>query len=89
MSLSRRGVLAAGGAVGALAATAAGTGSRRPRPRTATAPDAAGCARLRPAGGDGYRMLRGQKVGIVTKPTGITADVRHIVDVMHPDPGWS
>ncbi|CAM5736326.1 hypothetical protein SMICM304S_08887 [Streptomyces microflavus] len=33
----------------------------------------------------GYRLLRGQKVGVVTNPTGITADVRHIVDVMHPD----
>ncbi|MCA1218906.1 exo-beta-N-acetylmuramidase NamZ family protein [Streptomyces sp. 8L] len=34
---------------------------------------------------DGYRLLAGQKVGIVTNPTGVTADVRHIVDVMHAD----
>ena len=35
---------------------------------------------------DGYSLLGGQKVGIVTNPTGITPDVRHIVDVMHTDP---
>ncbi|WP_225838366.1 exo-beta-N-acetylmuramidase NamZ domain-containing protein [Streptomyces sp. NK08204] len=35
---------------------------------------------------DGYTLLSGQKVGIVTNPTGITRDVRHIVDVMHQDP---
>ncbi|MER5526687.1 DUF1343 domain-containing protein [Streptomyces sp. NPDC002677] len=35
---------------------------------------------------DGYALLAAQKVGIVTNPTGITTDVRHIVDVMHADP---
>ncbi|MGW7544411.1 exo-beta-N-acetylmuramidase NamZ family protein [Streptomyces sp. NPDC054770] len=34
----------------------------------------------------GYTLLAAQKVGIVTNPTGITQDVRHIVDVMHADP---
>ncbi|MEV7423233.1 DUF1343 domain-containing protein [Streptomyces sp. NPDC091212] len=34
---------------------------------------------------DGYQRLSGQKVGVVTNPTGITPDVRHIVDVMHAD----
>ncbi|CAM5402136.1 exo-beta-N-acetylmuramidase NamZ family protein [Streptomyces purpurascens] len=34
---------------------------------------------------DGYSLLDGQKVGIVTNPTGITRDARHIVDVMHED----
>ncbi|MFF8939660.1 exo-beta-N-acetylmuramidase NamZ domain-containing protein [Streptomyces paradoxus] len=33
----------------------------------------------------GYEPLRGQRVGIVTNPTGITRDARHIVDVMHAD----
>ena len=33
----------------------------------------------------GYAQLRGQRIGIVTNPTGITRDVRHIVDVMHAD----
>ncbi|WP_440556974.1 exo-beta-N-acetylmuramidase NamZ family protein [Streptomyces sp. SCPE 10] len=35
---------------------------------------------------DGYRLLDGRKTGIVTNPTGITRDARHIVDVMHEDP---
>lgn len=35
---------------------------------------------------DGYTLLAGQKTGIVTNPTGITRDTRHIVDVMHADP---
>ncbi|MEU5593628.1 DUF1343 domain-containing protein [Streptomyces sp. NPDC020298] len=35
---------------------------------------------------DGYTLLSGQKAGIVTNPTGVTRDVRHIVDVMHADP---
>ncbi|TWV47542.1 DUF1343 domain-containing protein [Streptomyces misionensis] len=35
---------------------------------------------------DGYRLLDGQRTGIVTNPTGITRDARHIVDVMHEDP---
>ncbi|MFJ3650144.1 exo-beta-N-acetylmuramidase NamZ family protein [Streptomyces murinus] len=35
---------------------------------------------------DGYQLLHGQKAGIVTNPTGITRDARHIVDVMHASP---
>ncbi|MFF5573373.1 exo-beta-N-acetylmuramidase NamZ family protein [Streptomyces luteogriseus] len=35
---------------------------------------------------DGYSLLDGAKTGIVTNPTGITRDARHIVDVMHADP---
>ncbi|AOR35246.1 hypothetical protein BFF78_33005 [Streptomyces fodineus] len=35
---------------------------------------------------DGYSLLKGRRVGIVTNPTGITEDARHIVDVMHQDP---
>ncbi|MFF4397846.1 exo-beta-N-acetylmuramidase NamZ domain-containing protein [Streptomyces sp. NPDC001480] len=35
---------------------------------------------------DGYALLSGQKAGVVTNPTGVTRDVRHIVDVMHADP---
>ncbi|WP_225822138.1 exo-beta-N-acetylmuramidase NamZ domain-containing protein [Streptomyces naphthomycinicus] len=34
---------------------------------------------------DGYSLLAGRKVGVVTNPTGITRDARHIVDVMHAD----
>ncbi|WP_309096409.1 DUF1343 domain-containing protein [Streptomyces sp.] len=34
---------------------------------------------------DGYALLAGQKAGVVTNPTGITREARHIVDVMHAD----
>ncbi|WP_055539888.1 exo-beta-N-acetylmuramidase NamZ domain-containing protein, partial [Streptomyces neyagawaensis] len=33
----------------------------------------------------GYRLLDGRRIGVVTNPTGITRDARHIVDVMHAD----
>ncbi|MFD4142306.1 exo-beta-N-acetylmuramidase NamZ domain-containing protein [Streptomyces sp. NPDC058572] len=80
MSLSRRGLLAAGSAVGALAATAgaapaAAAHQDRHRIRTGFERLAAG----------GYAALSGERVGVVTNPTGITRDVRHIVDVMHAD----
>jgi uncharacterized protein YbbC (DUF1343 family) len=32
-----------------------------------------------------YATLRGQKVGVVTNPTGILPDLRHAVDVLHAD----
>ncbi|MER6526839.1 DUF1343 domain-containing protein [Streptomyces sp. NPDC001508] len=81
MYLSRRNLLAAGSTAGALtvmgavtapAAAAQGNGHRL---RT-------GFERLT---ADGYALLHGQRVGIVTNPTGVTRDVRHIVDVMHAD----
>lgn len=88
MSLSRRGLLTAGGAVGALAATGSA-------PTTATAAPIAGpiaaSGRRRVRTGferlaaGGYAALSGQRVGVVTNPTGITQDVHHIVDVMHAD----
>ncbi|MFB1042510.1 exo-beta-N-acetylmuramidase NamZ family protein [Streptomyces chrestomyceticus] len=65
------------GATGAGPAEAAAHGSRLPRPRTRT-----GFDRL---AADGYALLSGRRVGIVTNPTGVTPDVRHIVDVMHAD----
>ncbi|MFJ2474013.1 exo-beta-N-acetylmuramidase NamZ domain-containing protein [Streptomyces sp. NPDC087659] len=80
MSLSRRGLLAAGGAAGALVASA----SAAP-PATAQG----GPVRVRTGferlAADGYRLLSGERVGVVTNPTGITRDTRHLVDVMHAD----
>ncbi|MFI6336465.1 exo-beta-N-acetylmuramidase NamZ domain-containing protein [Streptomyces sp. NPDC050535] len=76
MRLSRRALLAAGTAAAALTpvpAAAKGTGGRGLR---------TGFERL--AAG-GYAPLDGQRVGVVTNPTGVTRDVRHIVDVMHAD----
>ncbi|MEU9953157.1 DUF1343 domain-containing protein, partial [Streptomyces sp. NPDC047939] len=88
MSLSRRGLLAAGGAVGALAATAASAGPAAARPAHGKG-HGGGHGRVRTGfdrlAADGYALLKGQRVGVVTNPTGITSDVRHIVDVMHPD----
>ncbi|MFE0701820.1 exo-beta-N-acetylmuramidase NamZ domain-containing protein [Streptomyces sp. NPDC058872] len=78
MSLSRRNLLAAGGAFGAAAATAPAAAAPSPghgRVRT-------GFERL---AADGYALLAGDRVGIVTNPTGITPDARHVVDVMHAD----
>lgn len=88
MSLSRRGLLAAGGAVGALAATAASAGPAAALPAHGKG-HGGGHGRVRTGfdrlAADGYALLKGQRVGVVTNPTGITSDVRHIVDVMHPD----
>ncbi|MFJ4716996.1 exo-beta-N-acetylmuramidase NamZ domain-containing protein [Streptomyces sp. NPDC088785] len=80
MNMSRRVLLAASaGAAGAVGvggtARAAGRGGGGRPLRT-------GFERL---AADGYRLLAGQKVGVVTNPTGVTRDVRHIVDVMHGD----
>ncbi|GGW91297.1 exo-beta-N-acetylmuramidase NamZ family protein [Streptomyces chryseus] len=84
MNLSRRGLLAATGAAGAAGAAgslgAAGSAAAAGRPgrfRVRT-----GFDRL---AADGYAALAGQKAGVVTNPTGVTSDVRHIVDVMHAD----
>ncbi|MGV9253222.1 exo-beta-N-acetylmuramidase NamZ family protein [Streptomyces sp. NPDC003697] len=88
MKLSRRSLLAGTAAVAAAGAPAASAhaapgGARRLR---------TGFDRL---AADGYAVLDGQRVGVVTNPTGITAGggshgpgsgpVRHIVDVMHAD----
>ncbi|MEU6842109.1 DUF1343 domain-containing protein [Streptomyces sp. NPDC046716] len=80
MNMSRRVLLAAGAGVAGAAgvsgtARAAGRGHGGRPLRT-------GFERLE---ADGYRLLDGEKVGVVTNPTGVTRDVRHIVDVMHDD----
>ncbi|WP_392969224.1 exo-beta-N-acetylmuramidase NamZ domain-containing protein [Streptomyces sp. LN245] len=78
MRMSRRSLLAAGTAAATLTplpAEAAPTASPGTRLRT-------GFERL---AGDGYALLGGGRVGMVTNPTGVTRDVRHIVDVMHAD----
>ncbi|MFJ3673094.1 exo-beta-N-acetylmuramidase NamZ domain-containing protein [Streptomyces sp. NPDC090106] len=74
MRLSRRALLAATTAATTLSA-ASGASAAAPRLRT-------GFERL---AADGYALLDGQRVGVVTNPTGVTRDVRHIVDVMHAD----
>ncbi|GAA4329051.1 DUF1343 domain-containing protein [Streptomyces venetus] len=76
MRPSRRAVLTTATAAAVSATSTASAAQRGRRPRT-------GFERLADTG---YALLDGQKVGIVTNPTGITRDARHIVDVMHPDP---
>ncbi|MFC8126715.1 exo-beta-N-acetylmuramidase NamZ domain-containing protein [Streptomyces sp. NPDC057302] len=80
-SLSRRGLLAATGATAltsaAPASAAGGGGGSGDGRRLRT-----GFERL---AADGYALLDGERVGVVTNPTGVTRDVRHIVDVMHAD----
>ncbi|MFC8145113.1 exo-beta-N-acetylmuramidase NamZ domain-containing protein [Streptomyces paradoxus] len=75
MRPSRRAVLTTATAAAVSATSTAAAAERRRHLRT-------GFERL---AHDGYTLLEGQKVGIVTNPTGITRDVRHIVDVMHAD----
>ena len=72
-------------------------GRRRPRPprpprhaaaRHAPPPSAARQGSAPASSGSprtATRSSAGQKVGVVTNPTGITRDARHIVDVMHAD----
>ncbi|MFG2289080.1 exo-beta-N-acetylmuramidase NamZ domain-containing protein [Streptomyces sp. NPDC048595] len=85
MALSRRvllGHLAATGAAGTALAAAA-------PPARAAEPAAGGRRRVHTGferlAADGYRLLDGRRVGIVTNPTGITRTAEHIVDVLHAD----
>ncbi|WP_326669986.1 DUF1343 domain-containing protein [Streptomyces canus] len=75
MRLSRRALLAATTAAASLT-SAPPASAAKPRRRT-------GFENLATSG---YEQLRGERIGIVTNPTGVTRDVQHIVDVMHADP---
>ncbi|MBT2415601.1 DUF1343 domain-containing protein [Streptomyces sp. ISL-12] len=84
MTLSRRTLLTT--TTAAATATAATTGTARAPAGTGRA---SGGRRARTGferlAADGYALLDGDRVGVVTNPTGVTRDVRHIVDVMHAD----
>jgi uncharacterized protein YbbC (DUF1343 family) len=101
MHLSRRSLIAAATtaaaaplAPAAATVTAAAATATTTATATATATDTAesrgkvrtGFERL---AADDYALLAGRRFGIVTNPTGITRDARHIVDVMHADSGVS
>ncbi|WSQ07999.1 DUF1343 domain-containing protein [Streptomyces sp. NBC_01231] len=73
MRLSRRALLAAATATASLPAASPASAARRRR---------TGFENL---AANHYAQLSGRRTGIVTNPTGITRDVRHIVDVMHAD----
>ncbi|MFI5571466.1 exo-beta-N-acetylmuramidase NamZ domain-containing protein [Streptomyces sp. NPDC051740] len=80
MKLSRRSLLATTTAAVAVSAAPAAA---------ASGPGRGGGRGLRTGferlAADGYGLLDGRRVGVVTNPTGITRDARHIVDVMHAD----
>lgn len=96
MSIDRRRFLTrvAGTAAVAVAGSTVACGADAARPEAATA-DADGPpghrARVRTGlealMSSGYAALRGQRVGVITNPTGILRDRRHEVDVMHGDDG--
>ncbi|MEU0209090.1 DUF1343 domain-containing protein [Streptomyces canus] len=75
MRLSRRTLLAAATATASLT-SAPPAQAARPHRRTGFENLAA----------SGYAQLDGERIGIVTNPTGVTREVQHIVDVMHADP---
>ncbi len=78
MSITRRGVLRAAG----VAAAAAGTAVTVP----AAAEPQSTSSRVIPgaevAAADGWSVLAGRKVGVITNPTGVLADFTSIVDAM-------
>ncbi|MFF8969233.1 exo-beta-N-acetylmuramidase NamZ domain-containing protein [Streptomyces sp. NPDC014995] len=75
MRLSRRALLAAAAVAHLPTLTPTAAAEGRGHLRTGFERLAAG----------GYAPLDGERVGVVTNPTGVTRDVRHIVDVMHAD----
>ncbi|MFJ8783071.1 exo-beta-N-acetylmuramidase NamZ domain-containing protein [Streptomyces sp. NPDC102476] len=75
MRLSRRALLAATTAAASLTSAPPAHAAPPSRRRTGFENLAA----------SGYEQLRGERIGIVTNPTGVTRDVQHIVDVMHAD----
>jgi uncharacterized protein YbbC (DUF1343 family) len=76
MRLSRRALLAATTAAASLTSAPPAHAAPPGRRRTGFENLAA----------SGYEQLRGERIGVVTNPTGVTRDVQHIVDVMHADP---
>ncbi|MCX4802560.1 DUF1343 domain-containing protein [Streptomyces sp. NBC_01214] len=89
-AIGSAGALGAAGPPGSAGAGRAGETSRASAGGAGGATGAAAAAgRVRTGferlAADGYAALAGQKVGVVTNPTGITADARHLVDVLHAD----
>ncbi|MEU6402694.1 DUF1343 domain-containing protein [Streptomyces sp. NPDC046985] len=83
MKLSRRSLLGGSAAAVVSGVPAARAGGRPGDPRDHGGRELrTGFERL---AADGYRALGGQRVGVVTNPTGVTRDVRHVVDVLHAD----
>ncbi|MFE7070711.1 exo-beta-N-acetylmuramidase NamZ domain-containing protein [Streptomyces sp. NPDC057620] len=82
--LSRRSLLAATTTAAAISTGTPATAAPDAAPAGKTAPRRFRTGFDRLAATD-YALLEGSRAGIVTNPTGITEDARHIVDVMHAD----
>lgn len=91
MPIRRRDVLSGAAGVAALGSALAGGGARAGTATGAGTPAGRGPAGRHVRTGierliaDRYAMLRGQRVGVLTNPTGVLPDLRHEVDVMHGD----
>ncbi|GID94115.1 exo-beta-N-acetylmuramidase NamZ domain-containing protein [Amorphoplanes digitatis] len=79
--MNRRGLLAAGAAGAAAGLTLGGPAAAKPGllPRV---PVRTGLDRLAAAGWD---AVRGERIGVVSNPTGVDGGYRHLVDRMHAD----
>ncbi|SHE72909.1 exo-beta-N-acetylmuramidase NamZ family protein [Streptoalloteichus hindustanus] len=75
--LTRRGFLATSLAAGPVLAGGAASASAEPRWPWPVSTGADVLA------AEGWRRLAGQRVGVVTNPTGVLRDLRHVVDAMH------
>src|SRR5919198_2703841 len=95
--MSRRGVLTGGivAGLGLATATAAPAAAAAAVESQRAAGQAAGGAADRAAvrtgfevlAADGYAALRGERVGLLSNPTGVTRDLRHEADVLHAASG--
>ncbi|GAA2735610.1 DUF1343 domain-containing protein [Pedococcus aerophilus] len=88
-NLSRRQLLTAAGAgliivpASVAGASSAGASTRAAAPAAAPYPSRTVLTGAQRAAADGWSALAGQKVGIITNPTGILTNLRTIVDEMH------
>ncbi|TNC21058.1 exo-beta-N-acetylmuramidase NamZ family protein [Amycolatopsis alkalitolerans] len=74
MSVNRRGFLAAGALATPLLATSSGIAQAAPESAVVTGADQLAA--------QGWRTLAGRKVGVLSNPTGVLANLDHIVDSM-------
>src|SRR6187431_2147109 len=85
-NLNRRQLLTAG-ALGVVAVPATATGSTAaqgsPTASSSSYPDNPVTTGAQRAAASGWSTLAGQKVGVITNPTGILTNLRTIVDEMH------
>lgn len=80
---SRRGLFLGGAAT--VAATSLATALSYAAPGTAGGPGGRVLTGFDTLAADGFELLAGQRVGLISNPTGIVRDLRHEVDVMAAD----